>query len=212
VRVGIIGSGRIGATAARLLVAAGHDVAIANSRGPASLASLVAELGAGARAATVEDAASFGDVVLVAIPFHAAEALPPDRFAGKVVVDANNYFAGRDGSVAALEVDSATSSELLAARLPGARVVKAFNTINYRPLGTEGRPGAPREERLAIPLAGDDEAAKRQVAALIEELGFAALDTGGLAEGGRLQQPGGPFFNRPLRLQDAERELDARHA
>jgi predicted dinucleotide-binding enzyme len=128
------------------------------------------------------------------------------------VVDANNYFAGRDGSVPELEAGRTTSSELLAAHLPGARVVKAFNTIDYRALAAEGRPGAPREERLAIPLAGDDAVAKEQVAGLIEAIGFAALDTGGLAEGGGLQQPGAPFFNRPLRLQDAERELAALRA
>jgi len=208
VRIGIVGSGRIGGTLARLLVAAGDDVAIANSRGPESLAALVSELGR-VRAETVEGAGHFGEVVVVAIPFFAALELPSDAFAGKVVVDANNYYAGRDGSIAALEDDTTTSSELLAAHLPGARIVKAFNTIHYGALGTEGRCEAPLEQRLAIPVAGDDGEAKAQVAALVAELGFAALDTGPLAEGGRLQQPGAPFFNRPLPLADAERELAA---
>jgi predicted dinucleotide-binding enzyme len=212
VRVGIVGSGRIGATAARLLVAAGHEVAIANSRGPESLGPLVAELGHGARAATVEEAGRFGEVVLVAIPFHAAEHLPAEAFAGKVVVDANNYFGGRDGTVEELEDARATSSELLAQHLAGAEVVKAFNTIHFQTLASEGRTDLPREQRLVIPLAADDEAAKRQVAELIEEIGFAALDTGTLADGGRLQQPGGPFFNRPMLFQEAERELAARRA
>jgi predicted dinucleotide-binding enzyme len=205
VRIGVIGSGRIGATFARLVAEAGHEAAIANSRGPESLTELAAELGV--LAETVEGAAEFGEVVLVAIPFHAYDRLPADAFAGKVVVDANNYYAGRDGSEAALESDATTSSELLAEHLPGARVVKAFNTIHYQSLGGDGRPGAPREERLAIPLAGDDAAAKGEIAGLIEDIGFAALDSGSLAEGGRLQQPGGPFFNRPLLLPDAEREL-----
>src|SRR5262245_33923471 len=100
-RIGVVGSGRIGATFARLAAAAGHEVAVSNSRGPESLAGLAAELGA--RAATVQDAASFGEVVLVAIPFHAYDGLPADAFAGKIVIDANNYYAGRDGPNAALE-------------------------------------------------------------------------------------------------------------
>jgi len=208
-RIGVIGSGRIGATFARLAVAAGHEVAIANSRGPESLAELAVELGV--RAETVEGAASFGELVLVAIPFHVYEGLRADPFAGRIVIDANNYYAGRDGPNAALDGDATTSSELLAAHLPGARVVKAFNTINYQSLGADGRADVSREQRLAIPLAGEDAGAKAQAAALIEQFGFAALDTGSLAAGGRLQQPGGPFFNRPLLLPDAERELASAH-
>lgn len=204
-RIGIIGSGRIGAAVARLAVAAGHDVAIANSRGPESLTALAA-LG-DARAETVEHAARLGEVVVVAIPFRAAVELAPDPFAGRIVVDANNYFAGRDGSIAALEDGSTTSSELVAAQLAGARVVKAFNTIHFQPLAADSRPDAPREQRLAIPIAGDDGEAKARVAALVELIGFAAFDTGSLAAGGRLQQPGAPFFNRPLLLPEAEREL-----
>jgi predicted dinucleotide-binding enzyme len=135
--------------------------------------------------------------------------LPAAAFAGKVVIDANNYYAGRDGAIAELDDDSTTSSELLAARLPGARVVKAFNTLYFESLATEGRPDAPREERLAVAVAGDDTDAKARVIALIEQVGFAALDTGSLAEGGRLQQPGAAFFNRRVLLPDAERELAA---
>jgi 8-hydroxy-5-deazaflavin:NADPH oxidoreductase len=209
VRIGIIGGGRIGATVARLLVAAGHEVAIANSRGPDSLASLVSEVGEHARAATVEEAATFGDVVLVAVPMHAYRSLPAAAFAGKVVIDANNYYAGRDGSIAELDDGSSTSSELLADHLPGATIVKAFNTLYFETLATEARPEAPREQRLAIVAAGDEDDAKQRVGELIEQLGFAALDTGSLADGGRLQQPGAPFFNRPLHLPEAEQELAA---
>ena len=208
-RVGIIGSGRIGATVARLLVAAGHEVAIANSRGPESLADLVAELGDRAHATSVEEAAAFGDVVLVAIPLHAYRGLPAAAFAGKVVIDANNYYAGRDGPIAELDDGSTTSSELLAAHLPGAQVVKAFNTMHFETLANEGRLDVPREQRLAIPVAGDQADAKQRVTELIEQIGFAAVDTGSLAGGGRLQQPGAPFFNRPLRLPEAEQELAA---
>ena len=204
--VGIIGSGRIGSAAARLAAAAGHHVSIANSRGPGSLAAFAEELGH-ARAETVAGAARAGEVVLVAIPYRAALELPPEPFEGKVVADANNYFAGRDGAIAALEHDRTTSTELLAAHLAAARVVKAFNTIHFESLAADGRPDTPREERLAVPLAADDREAKRLVAGLIDDFGFAALDTGSLAAGGRLMQPGAPFFNRPLRLPEAEDEL-----
>src|SRR3954468_22993424 len=113
-RIGVIGSGRIGATLARLALASGDEVAIANSRGPNSLAGLVAELGDRAHAASVADAAAFGEVVVVAIPLHAIGGLPAASFDGKVVIDANNYYAGRDGSRPALDSDSMSSSELLA--------------------------------------------------------------------------------------------------
>src|SRR4051812_20027577 len=207
-RVGIVGSGNIGGTLARLVAAAGHDVAIANSRGAGSLAAFAAELGS-ARAETVAGAARGGDVVVVAVPYHVALAFPPEPFQGKVVVDANNYFGRRDGPIDALERGASTSSELLAEHLGTVRLVKAFNTIHHASLAADGRPDAAREQRLAIPLAGDDAAGKALVSGLIEEIGFAALDTGGLDGGGRLQQPGAAFFNRPLRLPEAERELAA---
>jgi 8-hydroxy-5-deazaflavin:NADPH oxidoreductase len=209
-KIGIIGSGNIGATTARLFAGAGHEVTIANSRGPESLTELVADLGANARAGTVEDAARTGDVVLVAIPLRAYPDLPAEVFAGKVVIDANNYYPPRDGEIAELESGENTSSELLAGHLTGARVVKSFNTMNFRPLGSEGRPGAPRAERLAIYLAGDDDRAKKVVAGLIEEIGFAPIDTGSLAEGGARQQPGTPIYNNPMTAREAEAAVTSR--
>ena len=206
-RIGIIGSGRIGATTARLFTRAGHEVAIANSRGPDSLGAVAGETGA--RPVTVEEAAAFGDLVLVAIPLHAIGSLPAGAFAGKVVIDANNYYPGRDGAIERLDSGETTSSELLAEHLEGARIVKAFNTMNYQPLGSEGRPGAPREERLALFAAGDDADAKRQVAELIEQVGFAAVDTGPLDAGGRRQQPGAAVYNNPMTAPEAERALDS---
>ena len=140
--IGIIGSGNIGATTARLFADAGHEVTVANSRGPESLAELVADLGPKARAGTVEDAARTGDVVLVAIPLRAYPDLPAEAFADKVVIDANNYYPQRDNQIEELDSGETTSSELLARHLPCARVVKSFNTMNFRPLGSEGRPGA----------------------------------------------------------------------
>ena len=193
-RIGVIGSGRIGTAVARQFVRAGHEVAIANSRGPESLGGLVAELGSAARAASVEEAAQFGELVVVAIPLGRIDELPPQPFAGKIVIDANNYYPERDGEIAELDRGETTSSELLARHLGRARVVKAFNTMNFRPLGSDGRPSAPRAERLALFVAGDDADAKRRVMELIEEIGFAALDTGSLADGGRRQQPGSPIY------------------
>src|SRR5215217_3251913 len=145
-RIGIIGTGRIGSTLAKLLTRAGHEVAIANSRGPQTLAGIAEQTGA--RPVTVEEAATWGDVAVVAIPLHAIGSLPADAFAGKVVIDANNYYPSRDGAIERIDAGETTSSELLAEQLPGARVVKAFNTMYFETLGREGRPAAPREERL----------------------------------------------------------------
>jgi 8-hydroxy-5-deazaflavin:NADPH oxidoreductase len=205
-RIGVIGSGNIGATAARLFIEAGHEVAIANSRGPESLTDLVNELGGAARAATVEEAAALGELVLVAIPFGRYRELPPEPFAGKIVIDANNYFPQRNGHFAELDDDETTSSELLAAHLPEATVVKAFNTMNWKPLRDRASSG-PLEERLALFVAGDDAGAKERVSSLIEEIGFAPVDTGSLAKGGRRQQPGSPVFAEPITAAEAPEVL-----
>jgi len=206
-KIGIIGSGNIGGTLAGLFAAAGHDVAVANSRGPDSLADLVAMSGPRVRAATVEDSVDFGEVVVVAVPFHAYATLPADRFAGKVVVDAMNYYPARDGQVEELEADETTSSELLARRLSGARLVKAFNTMFSRRLAEEGRPRGP--DRLAVFLAGDDDEAKALVAQLIDEVGFEPVDSGSLAAGGRRQQPGSDIYNLLLTGEEARRLIAA---
>ena len=201
--IGIVGSGNIGATAARLFAEAGHEVAVSNSRGPETLEGLVADIGPRARASTVEEAADIGEVVLVAIPFFAYEALPTDLLAGKTVVDAMNYYPGRDGD---MNLDSLGSSELLARHLPDARIVKAINTMYYETLGTEGRPDAPPAERLVLFVAGDDAEAKAVVSGLIEEIGFAPVDVGTL-EDGRKQQPGSPIYNAPMNEAQAREEL-----
>jgi predicted dinucleotide-binding enzyme len=203
-RIGIIGSGRIGGTAARLFVQSGHEVAIANSRGPDSLADLVGELGENARAATVDEAADFGEVVLEAIPFGRYGELPADHLAGKIVIDADNYYPARDGHIDELDSDRTTSTELIARHLEGARMVKAFNTINAGELASDGRPDAPREERLALFVAGDDEDAKRVVSRLIEDIGYAPVDSGSLAEGGRRQQAGSSMYGKLLKAPEAE--------
>jgi predicted dinucleotide-binding enzyme len=200
-KIGIIGAGKIGSTAARLFVSAGHEVALSNSRGPDSLSGLVAELGPHARAMSPADAAAFGEVVLLAVPWRDPAALPPaESVRGKVVIDAMNPYAN-DGSI--VDLGTTTSSEETLKLLPGARLVKAFNTIYYRHLANNGRPGDDEEDRDAIFIAGDDAEAKATVAELIESIGFAAVDTGSLHDGGKQQQPGQPLYNKPMTAMSA---------
>ena len=204
-KIGILGSGMIGGTAARLFAKAGHDVAVSNSRGPPSLTPLVEEIGAHARAETIDGAARFGDVVLLAVPWREPGALPEaSLLEGKIVIDAMNPYKAGGGTY---DLGDSTSSEEVQKRLPGARIVKAFNTMYYKTLATEGRPGRPESERLAIFVAGDDAAAKQVVAKLIEDIGFAAIDTGRLREGGRRQEPGSPIYNTPMTAPDARSAL-----
>ena len=210
-KIGIIGAGHIGATAARLFAGAGHDVALSNSRGPASLAGTVEEInrevGAPrARAETVDGAAAFGEVLLLAVPWRSPEALPrPGRVAGKVVIDAMNPY----GASGVIDLGDSTSSEETAHRLPGARIVKAFNTIFWEHLARQGRPDLPLADRRAIFVAGDDAEAKTVVSGLIEQIGFAPVNTGPLREGGRRQQPGAPVYNRVLTAAEAKRVLNS---
>jgi predicted dinucleotide-binding enzyme len=194
--VGIIGAGKIGQAVATRLVTAGHRVMISNSRGPETLAEVEQSLGQDAGAGTTVDAARFGEIVVVAIPLVRIDSLPAAELDGKVVVDANNYYPQRDGQIAELNSGELGSSELLARMLPGAKVVKAFNTIYYKRLSGEGRP-RDAGDRLAIPLAGDDTAAKQLVAGLIDDMGFDPVDAGSLADG-RNQQPGTPAYNNPV--------------
>jgi predicted dinucleotide-binding enzyme len=202
-KIGIVGSGNIGATAARLFVRAGHEVALSNSRGGQGLDALVAELDGKAKAGTIEEAANFGEVILVAIPFGKYSTLPADAFKGKVVIDAGNYYPERDGKFPELDQDATTSSELMAAHLKEARLVKGFNTIYFKHLASLGDTVLPLENRRAIFIAGDDSKAKEIVARLIEEIGFAAVDTGFLHEGGRSQQPGTALYNKEVTAQEA---------
>jgi predicted dinucleotide-binding enzyme len=185
--IGLIGSGNIGSTVARLAVAAGHDVVLSNSRGPETLRDLVSELGPRARAATPTEAAAAGDVVVVTVPLRAHRDVPVEPLAGKVVIDTNNYYPERDGVFDELEDGSSTTGELLQKHLPQARVVKGFNNIWFGHLGSLAqRAGSP--DRSALPIAGDDEAAKQAVTELIDSLGFDTVDAGPLAENWRTQR------------------------
>ena len=185
--IGFIGSGHIGSQLARLAVQHGYDVVLSNSRGPASLAGLVQELGPHARAADPAEAAAAGDLVVVSIPLHAIDTVPVEPLAGKVVIDTNNYYPQRDGQIAELDDESTTVSELLARHLPSSHVVKAFNHIVYADLTTDGSaPGTPK--RRALVVAGDDAAARRTVIDLIDTFGFDVVELDSLAEGWRIQR------------------------
>ncbi len=185
--IGIIGAGNIGSQLARLAVQHGHQVVIANSRGPETLTDLVAELGDQARAATRDEAAAAGEVVVVTVPLAAIETIPAEPLVGKVVIDTNNYYWERDGHIPALDDESTTTAELLQDHLPGARVVKAFNHIGAADLTGHATPaGTP--DRRALVVAGDDAEAKQVTADLIDEFGFDVVDAGPLAEGWRIQR------------------------
>jgi 8-hydroxy-5-deazaflavin:NADPH oxidoreductase len=192
-KIGIIGAGNIGATLTRRLTAAGHDVAVANSRGPETLAELAAETGATAVAAA--DAAPGAEVIIVTIPEKHIPDLPDVILDGAAeavaVVDTGNYYPQqRDGKIESIELgmpESAWVAEQL-----GHPVIKAFNNIYSGHLLELGKPaGSP--DRIALPVAGDDAAAKATVMRLVDEIGFDPVDAGGLADSWR-QQPGTPVY------------------
>ncbi|MFF4250430.1 NADPH-dependent F420 reductase [Streptomyces sp. NPDC001663] len=200
--LGIIGSGMIGSALARLAVAVGLDVVVSNSRGPETLADLVTELGDRARAATPAEAAHAGDLVVATVPLHAYDRLPAADLAGKTVIDTMNYYPDRDGRIAELDSGELTSSALVQRRLSDARVVKAFNNIDFRRLFTSARPaGAP--DRSALPIAGDDATAKAQVTELLDVLGYDAVDIGTLADSWR-SQPDTPVYVQPYMAERPE--------
>src|ERR671911_403306 len=145
--IGLIGAGHIGAQVARLAVANGYDVVISNSRGPETLSALVAELGPRARAATPDEAARAGDIVVVTVPLKNYRDVPVEPLAGKIVIDTNNYYPERDGHIPELDNESTTTAELLQAHLPTSKVVKAFNHIYAAHLTTDGRPVRLRYDR-----------------------------------------------------------------
>lgn len=192
-KIGIIGAGQIGGTLTRRFAALGHDVSVANSRGPETLGDLARETGA--KTVTSRDAARAGELVIVTIPEGKIPNLPKDLFAGVpdnvVVVDTGNYYPQRDGRIAAIE-DGMIESRWVESQL-GRSVVKAFNTMNYKRLLERGRPkGTPG--RIALPVAGDDQRAKQVVMRLVDELGFDPVDNGGLEDSWR-QQPGTPVYD-----------------
>ena len=205
--IGFIGAGHIGGQLARLAVAHGYDVVISNSRGPETLASLVSELGPHARAATPVEAAASGDMVVVTIPLKAIDAVPVAPLKGKVVIDTNNYYPERDGHMLELDNESTTTAELLQKHLPQSKVVKAFNHIYAAELTTHGQPKGTANRR-ALVIAGDDAAAKREVADLIDRFGFDVVDAGPLEEGWRIQRDT-PGYGPRRSAEELRRDLAA---
>jgi predicted dinucleotide-binding enzyme len=185
--LGLIGAGHIGGQLARLAVNSGYDVVVSNSRDPETLAGLVGELGPHARAATPEEAATAGDIVVVTIPLKNLRDVPAAPLAGKIVIDTLNYYPQRDGHIADLDNEKTTTSELVQAHLPASKVVKAFNHIYAAELTTQGQPaGSP--DRRALAIAGNDAHAKTEVAALLDQFGFDTVDVGPLSESWRIQR------------------------
>ncbi|AEH11482.1 MULTISPECIES: NADPH-dependent F420 reductase [Protofrankia] len=185
--IGLIGSGNIGSTLARLAVTAGYDVVLSNSRGPETLKELVDELGPRARAATPGQAGEAGDLVVVTIPLRVYRSVPVEPLANRTVIDTNNYYPQRDGQIPELDDESTTTSELLQKHLPTSKVVKAFNNIYFKHLLSLARPaGTP--DRSALPIAGDDADAKAAVTAFLDAIGYDAVDAGPLSEGWRFQR------------------------
>jgi len=205
--IGFIGSGRIGSQLARLAVRNGYDVVMSNSRGPATLSGLIAELGPKSRAATPEEAAKAGDMVVVTIPLKNYRTVPVDPLVGKVVIDTNNYYPQRDGHIAELDNESTTTAELLQGHLPKSKVVKAFNHIYAADLPAHGLPKGSTGRRGLV-IAGNDPEAKAQVARLIDEFGFDVVDAGPLAEGWRIQRDT-PGYGPRRTAEELRRDLAA---
>lgn len=203
--IGIIGAGHIGGTLTRRLRALGHNVSVANSRGPESLEGLARQTGA--KPVAVKEAARAGEVVVVTIPERAVRELPKNLFEGVpesvVVVDTGNYYPQRDGRIP--EIEAGTPESAWVAQQVGRPVVKAFNNIRAQHLMEFGKPRGTRG-RVALPVAGDDQRAKEVVMRLVDELGFDAVDAGPLSESWR-QQPGTPVYTADLDAEGVRRAL-----
>jgi predicted dinucleotide-binding enzyme len=198
-KIGIIGAGTVAQTIARHVLPLGHEVMLSNTHGPESLVSLVKQLGPNASAGTPQQAAEQDIVVLAVMWWNVQAALfsIPD-WKGRVLVDATNRVAG----VAPLsigDVSGRTSSEIVADLAPGAKVIKAFNSVPMSWISDF----SPEKPRTVLFISGDDDAAKKPLHELIEQAGFACVDLGVLAIGGRLQQLGGPLAG--IRLNYVER-------
>jgi len=205
-KIGIIGAGFIGRAVAQLALAAGHEVMLSNSRGPQSMSSVLSGI-RGVQVGTAQDAAQFGELVLLAIPFEHYRSVPAQWLEGKTVMDANNYYPNRDGHIPVLDRFETTTSRLVAEHLSQSNVVKVFNAILAPDLTQDARtPGAP--DRRALPVAADDPAAKAQVIALLDEIGFDAVDAGGLDESWRFERAK-PAYCIPLDKEGLKAALAA---
>jgi len=200
-KIAIIGSGLIGGTLTRLLVKAGYEVALTNSRGPASLKNFVDELGEKVHPLALEQTLNFGDIIIVSIHWRTLESLPVFKAEGKIVVDTTNPYKD-DGTIYNLGDD--ISSNKVVKIFPGAKIVKAFNTIWYKHLAENGNNSFPMEDRKVIPVASDDINAKQTISKLIEAIGFGPLDTGTLKQGSKLQEPEGALYAKDITVKEAK--------
>ena len=191
-RLGIIGAGKFGTTVARAAIAAGYDVAISGS-GPADdIALTVDVLAAGAHAATTDEVVRHADIIVLAVPTHRFRELPRDQFAGKILIDAMNYWQPVDGDDPELTTAPGGTSTIVQGRFPTARVVKSLNQLGYHQLEeTQRSMGEP--DRIAIGAAGDDRLAVRKVMRLLDRLGFDPVDAGPLKNGSALEPDGSPI-------------------
>jgi predicted dinucleotide-binding enzyme len=203
-RIGVIGSGRIGGTIGGLWVKAGHPV-LFSSRHPEELKDLVAGLGNLAQAGAVESAIGFGDAVFVAVPYGALPQIGRDNAAAlkdKVVLDACNAVAARDG-VIANEVEQNGIGITSQKYLPGTRLVRAFNTMSYMIFAREAKRPDPK---MAVPIAGDDADALRIASVLVSDAGFAPVLVGKLADANKFQR-GGPGYGQPVTAAELKQKL-----
>ncbi|GAA1954410.1 NADPH-dependent F420 reductase [Microbacterium deminutum] len=190
--IGILGTGRLGSVLARRAAAAGYEVLIAASGDPKRIAAAAEGSGTAIQATTAADAAARADIVVLALPLGKYRAIPVDALAGKLVIDAMNYWWEVDGFPDEFTDPLATSSELVRDHLPASRIVKAFNHMGYRDLADEARPaGAPG--RKAIGIAGDDDRDLATVARVVDDFGFDPVIVGSLADGVRLEPGTEPF-------------------
>jgi len=204
-RIGIIGSGHIGGTIGGLWVKAGHPVMF-SSRHPDELKDLVAGLGALAQAGTVEQAIAFGDVMFIAVPYGALPQIGKDygeALKGKIMLDACNAVAARDGTPIADEVEHEGVGVVSQRYLPGTRLIRAFNTLNYMIFAREANRPDPK---LAVPIAGDDPMAMQVAAALVRDAGFDPVVVGKLAEASRFQR-GGPGYGQQVTAAELRQKL-----
>lgn len=193
-KIGIIGAGNIGKPLAQHWARAGHEVMLSNSRGAEAVRETAEALGC--RAGSAEEAARFGDVVVVSVPLHAFGGLPVAEIGSRIVIDTCNYYPRRDTVRPALEDGSEMTSGLLQKTLPEARVVKAFNSILAKHLAAGGAP-TPTGGRHALPIAGDDAEAVEVVAGLVRDTGLDPVNAGPLAESWRFERAR-PAYCRPI--------------
>jgi 8-hydroxy-5-deazaflavin:NADPH oxidoreductase len=191
-RLGIVGAGKYGTTLARAAIAVGYDVAISGSGQANDIALTVDVLAAGAHAATTDEVVRHADIIVLAVPTHRFRELPRDLFAGKILIDAMNYWQPVDGDDPELTTAPGGTSTIVQGRFPSARVVKSLNQLGYHQLEETQRPsGDP--DRIAIGAAGDDRLAVRKVMRLLDRLGFDPVDAGPLTNGSALEPDGSPI-------------------